>query len=300
MRTLHRCSLLLFVLAMLALSPEVWSQSQTTGTLHLRNTEPAAISLSIPATGVTGYTLILPPTSGVPGQAMTVSAVTGTSAELSWTDAAFWSLSGSTITTGGTGVGEQYLGTANDQDVVFASNGAEAMRIVGVAGPTQGYVGLGTASPQAPIDLAGNVLLSNSGAATELRFAEPSADGSDYTAFRAGAQTANITYTLPTAGPAQDGQVLTTNTTGDLAWSSPFSTTPMGIFTPVFMAWQHVINVGGGLGPNSIPIVTMLNPAGTTIGISVTDMDPAAGTIDVETSVPLGVADRIAWVILNP
>jgi len=277
-----------------------WSQSQTTGTLNLRNTEPQTVSLSIPQTGVTGYSLLLPSTAGVAGQAMTISAVNGTTAELSWTDAAFWSLAGSQITAGGTAPGEQYLGTANAQDVVLASNGSEAMRIVGVAGPTQGYIGLGTTSPQAPIDLGGTVLLSNSGTATELRFAEPSADGSDYTAFRAGAQAASITYTLPTAGPAQDGMVLQTDVAGQLSWASPFSRTPMGIFTPQFMAWQHVINVGPGLGPTSIPIVTMMNPAGTTIGVSVTGMDPVAGTINVETSIPLGVADRIAWVILTP
>ena len=296
---MHPIRLLAVVLVTVVLTPDLWGQSQTTGTLNLRNTEQETISLTLPQTGVTGYTLLLPSTNGVEGQAMTISSITGTSAELSWTDASFWSLTGSTITTGGTGIGEQYLGTANEQDLVLASNGTEAIRIVGVAGAEQGYIGLGTSTPQAPVDLAGTVLLSNNGAATELRFAEPSADGSEYTAFRAGAQSANITYTLPVDGPPADGMTLTSDATGQLSWEKPFSFTPMGIYTPDFLAWQHEINVGP-FDPNAIPIVTMMNPPGTTIGISVTEMDPANGTIDVETSIPLGVADRIAWVILEP
>lgn len=294
-------ALRILIIAFMALSvvPDAWSQSQTTGTLNLRNTDQEQVSLSIPQTGVTGYSLLLPSTNGVEGQAMTISSITGTTAELTWTDAAFWSLTGSMITAGGTAAGEQYLGTANDQDLVLAANGAEALRVVGTAGATQGYIGLGTSTPQAPIDLAGNVLLSNAGTATELRFAEPSADGSEYTAFKAGAQTANITYTLPLDGPAEDGLMLTTDAAGQLSWDKPFSKTPMGIYTPDFLAWQHQINVGP-FGPNAIPFVTMMNPAGTTIGISVTAMDPTNGTIDVETSIPLGVADRICWVILEP
>lgn len=281
---------------------QIWAQSQTTGTLNLRNTQPEAISLSIPATGVTGYKLLLPPTVGTPGQAMTITAVAGGAAELSWTDASnFWQLTGTAITTGGTAAGQQFLGTSNQQDLVLAANGDEAVRIVGAAGPNQGFIGIGTTTPQAPVDIAGHLLLSNTGSATELRFGEPSASGTDYTAFRAAAQTGNITYTLPPNAPPEDGMVLSSTASGDMSWQKPLFKTPMGIYTPDFMAFQHVINVGvGALTPGSIPMVTMLNPAGTTIGISVTDRNPVAGTITVETSIPLGVADRIAWVIFNP
>lgn len=280
----------------------LWSQSQTTGTLNLRNTQPETIGLSIPGTGVTGYKLLLPPTVGGPGQAMTITAVAGGEAQLSWTDASnFWQLTGTAITTGGTAVGNQYLGTSNAQDLVLAANGDEAIRIIGVAGPNQGYIGLGTATPQAHLDVAGNLLLSNTGSASELRFGEPSASGTDYTSFRASAQTGNITYTLPPNAPPEDGMVLTSTAGGDMSWQKPLFKTPMGIYTPDFLAFQHVINVGvGALTPGSIPMVTMLNPPGTTIGISVTNRDPIAGTITVETSVPLGIADRIAWVIFNP
>lgn len=291
------CIALLCVLAPVAL----YSQSLTTGTLSIRNGQPETISLSIPQTGVTGYKLLLPPTIGLAGQAMTISNITGTTASMSWTDASFWQLTGTAVTTGGTAPGQQYLGSNNAQDLVFAANADEAIRIVGQAGPTQGYIGLGTATPQAPVDIAGHLLLSNTGTATELRFAEPSASGTEYTAFRAAAQGANITYTLPPTAPIENGMVLTATTGGDLTWEKPLSRLPMGIFTPVQFAWQHVIPVGVGvIKPESVPVVTMMHAPNTVIGIAVTGRDIANGTISVETTVPMSAEDRIAWVIFNP
>ncbi|MBL7987262.1 MAG: hypothetical protein JNJ94_04295, partial [Chlorobi bacterium] len=72
----------------------------------------------------------------------------------------------------------------------------------------------------------GNVLLSNAGTASELRMAEPSGSGTEYTAFKSQAQANNITYTLPgTNGSA--GQVLRvasspapTSTAATLEWGS--------------------------------------------------------------------------------
>ena len=65
----------------------------------------------------------------------------------------------------------------------------------------------------------GNILLSNSGSAGQLRFQEPNAGGTNYTAFQAGAQSADITYTLPTALPSNNG-LLTSNNSGTLSWST--------------------------------------------------------------------------------
>jgi len=289
----------LLLLAFVASPLMAWSQSQTTGTLHLRNTQPESISLSLPAAGVTGYTILLPPGTGQQGDALTITNLTGTTAELGWTNADFWHLDGTAITTGGIGAGEQYLGTSNAQDMVIAANATEAMRIVGIAGPTQGYIGLGTTNPQAPIDLGGTVLLSNSGAATELRFAEPSAGGFEYTAFKAGPQSANITYTLPVDGPSQDGLVLTTNLAGDLAWRSPFYAAPKGVYNAVQGEYLHVINVGPILTANSVPFITIIHHQGTTIGASIVNLDPVGGTITVETSIALITGDRISWMILE-
>lgn len=275
-------------------------QSQTTGTLNLRNTQPATISLTLPTTGVTAYTLLLPPTPGSAGQALTIQGVTGSTASLSWTNSAFWKLDGTLITAGGTAVNEQYLGTSNAQDLVFASNGLEALRVIGVAGPRQGFIGIGTTTPSAPVDIAKNVLLSNNGTSTELRFAEPSAGGTNFSSFRAGSQAADISYTLPADPATTDGMVLASSTGGTLSWMSPFQNSPRGIFTPVVGNYIHVIAAGANIMPGTIPIISMMNPPGTTVGISVTAIDAANDTITVETSVPLGATDRIAWIMIQP
>ncbi|TAG53786.1 MAG: hypothetical protein EAZ27_10170, partial [Cytophagales bacterium] len=81
-----------------------------------------------------------------------------------------------------------------------------------------GRVGLGITNPSQRLQVQnGNILLSNTGTAGELRFAEPSAGGINYSAIRAGLQTADITYTLPLSTPAA-GQVLSSDATGNLSW----------------------------------------------------------------------------------
>lgn len=68
-------------------------------------------------------------------------------------------------------------------------------------------------------DQGGNVILGGGELPTELRFQEGAAGGSNYTAFKAPtAQSADITYTLPTAAPTSTGQVLASTTGGTLSW----------------------------------------------------------------------------------
>jgi hypothetical protein len=55
--------------------------------------------------------------------------------------------------------------------------------------------------------------------AAEARFLEPSASGTNYTALKAQAQAANVTYTLPSAD-GSSGQVLSTNGSGTLSWAT--------------------------------------------------------------------------------
>jgi hypothetical protein len=219
---------------------------------------------------------------------------------LDWADASFWQLEGTAITTGGTAAGQQYLGTSNAQDLVLAANGSEVLRVVGVAGPSAGYVGVGTLTPKSLLDVSGNFSLSNSGTASELRFYEPSAGGTEYTAFKASAQAASVTYTLPDAAPATNSMVLTATAAGVMSWQNPLFSIPNGLHTPTAGAYVHTITVGPSLQAASVPIVSVQNSAGTTIGISVTGRDTVAGTITVETSVGLDATDRIAWAVLNP
>jgi hypothetical protein len=73
-----------------------------------------------------------------------------------------------------------------------------------------------------------NLWLANTdNAAHELRFYEAQsttgtfpASGTNYTAFKAGAQSADVTYTLPTAAPVSNGQVLTSTTAGAMSWTT--------------------------------------------------------------------------------
>lgn len=292
--------ILLCAVALSAMTFCLRAQSLTTGTLQLRNGQPSTIGLTIPASGVTTYSLVLPATVGESGQALTIQTVTGTTATLGWSNTNFWSLSGSDVTAGGTATGQQYLGTRNAQDLVIASNATEAIRVVGLTGASQGWIGLGTAAPKAPIDLARTVLLSNAGSATELRFAEPSASGTNYTAFKAAAQTEDLTYTLPEQAPPSSGMVLSSTTGGVMSWRSAIADVPRGLFVPTAGNHIHTITAGADVPTGAIPIVTMVNAAGTTVALSVTAVDAAADTFTVETSVPLAATDRISWMILPP
>lgn len=70
------------------------------------------------------------------------------------------------------------------------------------------------------------LLANNDGTPSMLRFYEAQsstgpfpAAGVNYSAIRAGVQSSDIIYTLPTAAPNADGQVMTATTTGIMGWS---------------------------------------------------------------------------------
>jgi hypothetical protein len=68
------------------------------------------------------------------------------------------------------------------------------------------------------VQITGILDIANTGTVGELRLREPLADGTNYSAFKAQAQTADLTYTLP-AAITTDG-FLKTNGTGTLTWST--------------------------------------------------------------------------------
>ena len=291
----------LTIVGMVIMTMVMSGQSQTTGTLHLRNAQPATVSLSVPSAGVTSYSILLPDTIGTPGQILSVGNVGGTTASLAWSDGMFWEHTGSTVTAGGTGAGQQYLGTSNTQDLVLASAGVERLRIVGTAGPGQGFVGVGTLTPGARLDVTGAIRISSDGAAGELRIAEPSTAGNGVTILRPAAQASDITYTLPSVPPSADGMILTSTAGGVMAWEPSLSEMARGIFVPTAGQYQHTIPITGlDLLAGSIPVLTMINAAGTTIAVSVTGIDAGTNTLYAETSAPLAAGDRIAWIVVNP
>ncbi|CAF0728860.1 unnamed protein product [Rotaria sordida] len=85
-----------------------------------------------------------------------------------------------------------------------------------------GNMGVGTTNPAAKLDVYnGNLAVTNNdNTAREVRFYEPSSSGSNYAAFKAQAQAANTTYTLPPAD-GTSGYVLSTDGAGNLSWADP-------------------------------------------------------------------------------
>jgi hypothetical protein len=91
---------------------------------------------------------------------------------------------------------------------------------------TNGRVGIGTSNPTESLHVHdGHLILTNSdNTARQLRLYEPSGAGSNFTAFRAQAQTSDITYTLPaslTATSTIATGLLQTDANGNLSWLNP-------------------------------------------------------------------------------
>ncbi|MBL7973383.1 MAG: hypothetical protein JNJ85_00625, partial [Candidatus Kapabacteria bacterium] len=128
-----------------------------------------------------------------------------------------WMLEGNAVTT------EKTIGTTSNFALPFITNNTERMRLT-----ANGRLGIGTNAPGQLVEVFdGNILLNNStNTAAQLQLAAPRTGvGTVYTsAFQAGAQTSNITYTLPTtltpSSTVTNGIMMTDNS-GNLSWVTP-------------------------------------------------------------------------------
>ena len=148
------------------------------------------------------------------------------------------SIAVNTAATTNTGVSVSVSGVSTNVGGAFSVTGAATTNTglaVSVSGATSNYaalftagnVGVGTATPAQLLTIQnGNILIANNNnVASELRFAEPSGSGSNFTAFKAQAQASDITYTLPASlpvaaasGTSFGNAILETSDTGLQAW----------------------------------------------------------------------------------
>lgn len=111
-----------------------------------------------------------------------------------------WQLGGNTGTSPWNGTVGDFLGTTDDKDLVLGAGSSDA---------TRERLRISNAT--------GNIRLTTSGAQLQLQ-----GTGNGITSFQAGAQgNTDINYTLPTALPSQNGQVLAASTAGVLSWTTP-------------------------------------------------------------------------------
>ena len=184
---------------------------------------------------ITAGTVTYPNTDGTVGQVLTTNG----SGALSWTTVAGGGGSGDMLKADNlSGLASASTARTNLGLGTIATQAASAVAVTGgtingtsigatttstgaftslTASTTLGVTGATTLS--STLGVAGNTTLTNTGTASELRFNEPSASGTNYTAFKAAAQAGNVTYTLPTAD-GTSGQVLSTNGTGTLSWAT--------------------------------------------------------------------------------
>jgi trimeric autotransporter adhesin len=162
------------------------------GTLRLSGSTSGYVGFA-PAAAAGSTTYTLPTADGSSGQVLTTNG----SATLSWTSASNdWTLTGN----GSTNASTNFIGTTNAVDFVTRTNNTERMRIL-----SGGNVGINTTTPGSTLDVKGTLRLSGS--------------TSGYVGFAPAAAAGSTTYTLPTAD-GSSGQVLTTNGSATLSWTS--------------------------------------------------------------------------------
>ncbi len=161
----------------------------------------------------------------------------------------------------------------------------------------------------------GDVWLANTNnTASALRFYEPQAAtgtfpaaATQYTSFRAGAQTVNIDYTLPTALPVANNHVMVSSTAGIMAWADPAAL----VGNSFWALGGNAVASAQNLGTTSnfaLPIITnnvermRINATGE-VGIGTTaaagyslHVGGTAGTPNVRLASVGGAANATAWV----
>lgn len=176
----------------------------------IRNNAPTE---ALDVTGNIRFSGALMP-NNLPGTAGQLLVSAGANTAPTWSSGSglFWTLTGNSATSPAT----NFLGTTDSVDVVFRTNNTEKIRLM-----ANGFLGVGTSTPSVKLEVSnGTISLSNTNnTASGVRFFEPSTSGTNYTEFKARAQTANLTYTFPDSSGRQF-DVLTNDGSGNLYWTN--------------------------------------------------------------------------------
>lgn len=183
-----------------------------------------------------------------------------------------WNLLGNA----GTSPANNFVGTTDANALAFRTNNLERMRIL-----SDGSVGVGTSTPSSMLDVMGNATLSaNGGNASALRFMNPA--GTVATSIKAGAQLANINYTLPLTAPTA-GQFLSSDAAGNMSWTTVNQLPNGGTNINSTLIWNgttwvsnpnitlnnNTLNIGG---PTIQGITNFYDGNGQYVSISVQDL----------------------------
>lgn len=196
---------------------QTWGFSNTTGNTSSSGMVENYNSLT---TGTGRY--ISSTSNGNGYKLLHINASGGTNSGVNTDYGLYVNMSTSAITAARVGIYSSVTGGAFNHAIIVPASG--------------GYVGIGNSNPsdilsvgsssQFTVNTSGEFTMSGSGAigtigggatAARLRFLEPSGSGSNYTSFKAQAQSANIDYVLPATGASG---VLTNDGSNNLSWAA--------------------------------------------------------------------------------
>ncbi len=240
------------VFGLVALStPKLVAQGVGSDSLRLSSPAGGSAWISLPSATISSYRLLLPATLGSsasqlayvngttgqmsllsPGTTQQLLRMNGTSLEWISPETVAGSTAWSLVGNASTNPATMFLGTTDAQSLRILTNNTERIRVL-----STGLVGIGTSSPTQLLHLSGGHLYLDSvssGTAAQLRLANPL--GTFYSAFKSGAQTQNLSYTLPTSAPTS-GQVLSSDASANLSWVSLASLTN-GTTTSSTLRWS--------------------------------------------------------------
>ncbi|MBL7997740.1 MAG: hypothetical protein JNL32_03785 [Candidatus Kapabacteria bacterium] len=237
-----------------------------------------------PPSGITSYSMILPPVQGATNTLL-VNDGTGI---LSWTPLSSllgttgWMLTGNATTSSWNGTTGSFLGTTSAQPLSIATTNATAQDILF-------YTGANGASERMRITGAGNVGIGTS-AASNLLTVSAVSDPLRLTGVQNNS-AADTALTISSTGVVQKKSIAAIVSSGMIK----------GIFTPASAGSTFTISASGDIAANAIVNVTLVGSASDgVIPVMVSQVDDTANTITIVVGSSIDNTYRIHYMVINP